>query len=120
MPRARRDVKYEASTDTYRELFRRGVELDKERSRVQRQITAFNADAERQGAHSGALALGRRLRRIADLERRRLAVREYARVLVDLEDEILAEEAALGGHNGGPALGEAKPVPFEQRRTVAA
>jgi hypothetical protein len=58
--------------------------------------------------HSGALALARRLRRIPDPQKRRVILREYARVLVELEAEIIPEEqSARLGHNGGPALEEA-------------
>ena len=112
MARPRRDVNYDADTDTYRDYLRRGVELDQERKAIQRKISVFNSDAAKAGAHPGAIALARRLRRIEDLDKRRVELREYARALIELEDEILA---AGVGHNLGPTIGKEERSPFGRK-----
>src|ERR687891_383588 len=94
-----KNVKLDASTDTYRGYFERGLELDAEAQEVKSRVTKLNREAEHAGADSGALALARRLRKIPNLDRRRAKLRAYAQVLVEMEDEILEQERRP---NGGP------------------
>jgi hypothetical protein len=75
MPRAKKDVVYNADAETIREYFLLGRDLDEQHKAARAEISDFNKAAEQAGVHGGALALARRIARMPG-ERRRLALRE--------------------------------------------
>jgi hypothetical protein len=121
MPRARRDVVYNADAETIRRFFERSMAAHESAASERQAIATMNSEMERHGVHSGALTFVRRIARLKPGRRGYMAVLtiRYLEILRDqvrdpegpvLEDPTVpAQPVAANGPAKAPA------VPFERR-----